>query len=69
MAWVALNTPILESDIRVDKALLAAAAEIAPEHFMERFAVSPWLLLGALVLMLLQAVFAVQSNKTQEALV
>ena len=66
MAWVALNTPFLESDVRVDKELLASAAEIAPEHFLEKHPLAPWLITIALVLLLLQALLGQPVAETKE---
>lgn len=56
-AWASVNTDRLESNIAVTEPLLEVAAEVAPEAFQERRDVSPWLILSALVLLMVQAIW------------
>ena len=67
LAWVALNTSISESDVKVRKELLEMAAEIAPEFFLEKENLSKWFWLGALVLFALQALLAFSVKENLEA--
>jgi uncharacterized membrane protein len=67
LAWVALNTPISESDVKVRKEILEMAAEIAPEFFLEKESLSKWLWLGALILFVLQALLAFSVKENLEA--
>ena len=55
LAWVAVNVDPTESDVRPGPSLLETAAEIDPENFLQKAALSPWLLLAALIFAVLQA--------------
>ena len=56
IAWVAVNIPTAESDVRRPIALAAVESEVAPELFSRTIALGPWLLFGGLALLGLQAV-------------
>ncbi len=58
LAWVAVNIPPAESDIRRPVELAAVESEVAPELFARSVPLGPWLLLGALVALGLQAIVA-----------
>lgn len=68
IAWVALNTNRAESNITVEAPLLEVAAEVAPEAFYETRPVGPWLILMALLLFVLQALFRTDATEPQEGL-
>jgi len=55
LAWIAVNVPPAESDIRRPVELAAVESEIAPELFARSIPLGPGLLLGALALLCLQA--------------
>ena len=57
LAWVALNSNRIESNVAVDVPLLEVAAEVAPEAFYETREIGPWLILLALGLLLLQSLW------------
>ncbi|MFM2246244.1 MAG: hypothetical protein RL071_2318 [Pseudomonadota bacterium] len=58
LAWVAVNTDPVESDVQRGPGLLAVAAEVAPEAFVVRLDLSRPLLWAALGLLLLQGALA-----------
>ncbi|MDG1480229.1 MAG: VWA domain-containing protein [Myxococcota bacterium] len=65
LAWVAVNVDPVESDVRRGPSLIETAADVAPERFLHRKALSPGLILAALGLALLQAVLAVRRRKAE----
>lgn len=58
LAWIAVNTDPVESDVRPGPSLVETAARVDPERFQRRVALSPWLLLVGLLLAALAAVLA-----------
>jgi hypothetical protein len=58
LAWVAVNTDPVESDVRPGPSLAETAARVDPERFLQRFALGPWLLVAGLLFVLLSVVFA-----------
>jgi hypothetical protein len=58
LAWVAVNLDNRESDVRRYDSVAEAEAEIVPDLFLRHLDLSPWLLLGALGLMLIQGLLA-----------
>lgn len=58
LAWVAVNTPPEESDVRRYDSIAAAEAEIAPDLFTRRLELAPWLLVLALGVLVAQALLA-----------
>ncbi len=65
LAWVAVNVDPTESDIRPGPSLIETAAEVAPERFLHRRALSSWLILAALALAALQALLSVRRRQTE----
>ncbi|MEC7946496.1 MAG: VWA domain-containing protein [Myxococcota bacterium] len=55
LAWIAVNTDPVESDVTPGPGLVETAAKVDPERFQRRIPLSPWLLLGGLVLAALAA--------------
>lgn len=55
LAWIAVNTDPVESDVRPGPGLVETAAEVDPERFERRIPLSPWLLLAGLLLAALGA--------------
>jgi len=49
LAWIAVNTDPVESDVRPGPGLVETAAEVDPERFERRIPLSPWLLLAGLL--------------------
>jgi len=58
LAWIAVNSDRAESDIRPGPALDQLAAELAPERYLRRIDLGPFLLAGALALALVQALIS-----------
>lgn len=58
IAWLTLNTPRSESDVRPAPPILEVAASIEPEHFYEKVDIAPWLVLVAIALFLLQSILS-----------
>lgn len=65
LAWVAVNVDPSESDVRPGPSLIETAAEVDPERFLHRKGLSPWLILAALGLAVLQAVLAYRRRQTE----
>jgi hypothetical protein len=55
LAWVAVNTPVEESDVRRSQSIARVEQELRPELFLRRIDLSPWLLAAAMVLLVTQA--------------
>jgi len=58
LAWVAVNTPAVESDVRLGPELIALAAEVDPERYQRRVPLALWFVLAAVLFGLSQAVLA-----------
>ena len=70
LAWIAVNTDPVESDVQRGPGLLAVAAEVAPDAFVVRFDLGGPLLWAALVALLVQAALAWwidRASATEEA--
>jgi len=67
LAWIAVNTDAMESDVRPGPSLLETAAEVDPERFMKRASLSPWLALVALLLALVQSWLATNPKEEEDA--
>lgn len=71
LAWVAVNTDPVESELRRGPSLLAVAAEIAPQAFLVRWELWGPLLWTALLALLAQAALAAwtgsRSKKTEDS--
>ena len=55
LAWIAVNTPSIESDVRWYGGIGDLAREIDPTRFIRRILLSPWILWGALAALVGQA--------------
>lgn len=62
LAWVAVNTPPEESDVRRYDSIREAEADIAPELFRRYVDLSPWMFGLAVLLMLAQALMALRGG-------
>ena len=66
IAQIAVNYPPEESDIRVSDELLAVASEVVPDRYIQKAALSPWLIWIALGLFLLQAALSFSRRSSTE---
>ena len=66
LAQIAINVEPQESDIRSKGPLISIAAEVEPERFIQRKPLTPWLLWGALIALLIQALIAFFLYKPKE---
>lgn len=57
-AWVAVNAPLPESDVRSYGTLQAVEAKVDPTRSARRIALGPWILAGVAALLVAAAVFA-----------
>ncbi len=67
LAWVAVNTDPIESDLVPGPALVELAAEVDPERYQQRVELGPWLMAAALLFGLVQAIVAVVQRRRREA--
>ena len=58
LAWVAVNTPAEESDVRRYDSIAAAEAEIAPDLFVRHIDLSPLMFAFSILLLLVQGLMA-----------
>lgn len=65
LAWIAVNTPIPESDPRLFGTILASEARIDPAQTTRRIALGPWALALAFALMLAQAALAFLGTRSR----
>ena len=66
MAWIAANVPAEESDVRVTHPLAEVEAELAPELFMREARLARPLLWGAMIALLIQALFSKVLQRRQD---
>ncbi len=66
LAWVAVNTDPIESDVRRGPSLVETAARVDPERFQRKTPLAPWLLLGAVALALGSALLATLLGRRPE---
>ena len=64
LAWIAVNTDPLESDVRPGPGLVETAARVDPENFERRIPLAPALLLAGLLLAVLGAALAWWRGRT-----
>ncbi len=62
LAWIAVNVPPNESDVRVYKSVRASEEELEPELFTRRIDLTPTFLGLAIFMLLAQALLAVRGN-------
>lgn len=60
LAWIAVNTPPEESDVRRYDSIAKAERELDPELFLRHVDLSPWLFAGALALGLVQGLLSLR---------
>jgi hypothetical protein len=63
LAWVAVNSPAEESDVRRYDSIAKAEQEIDPELFLRHVDLSPWLFLAGFVLLVLQALAGARGSE------
>jgi hypothetical protein len=68
LAWVAVNPSLAESDVLRYASIAAVEAKIRPELFEMEIDLSPWLLFGALALLIGQAVLSFGNAPRDEEL-